>query len=168
MRDLLQHIATRGAGALAGWQGGAPVTHGAFLARVRAWAALGARGDATRVALYHDDSLEFAAALVGAWLTRKTVWLVADTLPASCAALAGRVDAFWGAFPRDCAPHVPAAGDDWQGAWRTPGDDFPALVVYTSGSTGVPLPIAKQLSQLTAEIAALEQIGRASCRERVF
>jgi len=159
MRDLFSLIATRREDAVTGWRGDAPVTHGAFLARVRAWAALGARSDAMRVALYHDDSLEFAAALVGAWLTRKTVWLVADTLAASCAALAGRVDAFWGTFPAACAPdapHAPIVSDDWQGAWRLPDDDFAALVVFTSGSTGTPLPIPKRFAQLTCEVAALE------------
>lgn len=157
MRDLFDRLAARPVDAVAGWRDGAPVEHGRLLARVRAWAAFGARSQSTRVALFHDDSLEFAAALIGAWLTRKTVWLVADTLPANCAALCGRVDAFWGAFPADCAPVAPAPLDDWQGAWTPPAGDFPALVVYTSGSTGAPLPIVKTLSQLTLEVAALER-----------
>ena len=157
MRDLFSLIAARREDAVTGWRDGAPVTHGAFLARVRAWAALGARSDASRVALYHDDSLEFAAALIGAWLTHKTVWMVADTLPANCTALAGRVDAFWGAFPADCGAVAAGCHDDWQEAWRMPGDDFAALVVFTSGSTGEPTPIPKQFSQLTSEVAALER-----------
>ena len=157
MSELFHHLERRAPGELAGWRAGSPVLHGELLARIRAWAALGRRSTATRVALFIDDSLEFAAALVGAWLSGKTVWLGADTLPATCDALAGQVEAFWGQFPPRHEPREPLHGDDWQGAWTAPAPDFPALVVFTSGSTGAPTPIAKQLSQLTSEIAALEE-----------
>ena len=161
MSDLFHRIATRAPNAIAGWRDGAAVTHEAWLARVRAWAALGQGCRAARVALFHEDSLEFAAALLGAWLTRKTVWLVADTLPASCAALDGQVDVFWGQFPEAQRPAAPTFGSQasapWDGDWSAPAPDFPALVVFTSGSSGAPTPIAKALSQLTSEIAALEQ-----------
>ncbi len=157
MLDLFYRIATRSSQALAGWRAGAPVAHGDFLARVRAWAALGHRTGSTQVALFHEDSLEFAAALLGAWLSGKTVWLGADALPATCAALAGEVGSFWGAFSAEHAPVMPQAGDDWQGEWAVPAPGFPALVVYTSGSTGAPAPIPKQLSQLASEVAALER-----------
>jgi acyl-CoA synthetase (AMP-forming)/AMP-acid ligase II/3-hydroxymyristoyl/3-hydroxydecanoyl-(acyl carrier protein) dehydratase len=158
MSDFFVRLAARAPDAPAGWRGDVQVLHHELLARVRAWAALGRRSAATQVALYHDDSLEFAAALVGAWLSGKTVWLGADTLPASCVALAGQVGAFWGEFPDAYAPCMPAAGEDWNDAFDAapPGPDFPALVVYTSGSTGSPVPIRKQLSQLTSELAALE------------
>ena len=162
MLELFDRLATRPAGALAGWRDGAPVTHAQLLARAGAWAACGQRSQAVQVALFIEDSLEFAAALLGAWLSRKTVWLVADTLPASCAALAGRVDAFWGAFPAQHAPGAPLSDDVWHGPWSAPADDFAAMVVYTSGSTGAPTPIPKRLSQLTGEVAALEtQFGAA-------
>jgi acyl-coenzyme A synthetase/AMP-(fatty) acid ligase len=46
--------------------------------------------------------------------------------------------------------------------WRAPAPDFPALVVFTSGTTGAPVPIAKRFSQLTSELEALEaQFGAA-------
>ncbi|RNF30439.1 AMP-binding protein [Massilia aurea] len=162
MRELFDRLFTRPEGEVLGWRDGVAVAHGAWLARVRAWAGLGHRSAGGHVALYHDDSLEFAAALVGAWVARKTVWLVADTLPGNCAALSGQVDAFWGQFPPQIAPTGPAPGDDWRGDWSTPAPDFPALVVYTSGSTGAPTPIAKYFSQLSAEVDALErQFGAA-------
>jgi len=156
MSDLFIRLATRDVEALAGWRAGQPVRHGAWLARVRAWAALGRRTGATQVALYCEDSLEFGAALFGAWLSGKTVWVVADTLPASCTALAGEVGAFWGEFPASCAPAVPTEDDDGHVDWTAPAPDFPAMVVYTSGSTGAPTPIRKQLSQLTGEVDALD------------
>jgi acyl-coenzyme A synthetase/AMP-(fatty) acid ligase/3-hydroxymyristoyl/3-hydroxydecanoyl-(acyl carrier protein) dehydratase len=156
MSDLFHRIAARSPQALAGWRHGAPVAHGELLARARAWAALGRASGARDIALYMEDSLEFAAALVGAWLAGKTVWLVADTLPASCAALAGEVGAFWGEFPAACAPQAPRAAHDCSPAWETPAPGFPALVVHTSGSTGAPTAIRKRFSQLSSEIDALE------------
>jgi acyl-CoA synthetase (AMP-forming)/AMP-acid ligase II len=156
MSDLFHRIAARSPQALAGWRNGAPVAHGELLARARAWAALGRESGARDIALYIEDSIEFAAALVGAWLAGKTVWLVADTLPASCAALAGEVGAFWGEFPAACAPQAPQAAHDCPPAWETPGPGFPALVVHTSGSTGAPTAIRKRFSQLSSEIDALE------------
>ena len=156
MSDFLARIAGRAPDALAGRRGGAAIAHAELMARTRAWTALGRRTAASRVALYHEDSIEFAAALLGAWLSGKTVWLVADTLPASCAALTREVDAFWGQFPTSCAPDAPAEGESCPQAWHEPAPDFPALVVYTSGSTGAPVPIRKQLAQLTGELDALE------------
>jgi acyl-coenzyme A synthetase/AMP-(fatty) acid ligase len=160
MSDFFERIAARSPDALAGWRADLPVRHGELRARVHAWAALGRSSEATRVALYIEDSLEFAAALLGAWLARKTVWLPADTLPATCAALAGKVDAFWGAFPpncaADCAPLTPQGDAGEPQPWTAPAPGFDALVVFTSGSTGLPVPIPKQLVQLTSELEALE------------
>lgn len=167
MSDFLTRLATRDANALAGRRAGRPVAHGAWLARVRAWAALGRRMAGTQVALYVEDSLEFGAALVGAWLSGKTVWMPADTLPATCATLALEVADFWGDFPGSCAPALPGEGDacndgDDTLAWTAPAPHFPAMVVYTSGSTGAPTPIHKELSQLTGEVEALDaQFGAA-------
>jgi acyl-CoA synthetase (AMP-forming)/AMP-acid ligase II len=156
MLDFFDRLAARAPAALAGRRGGQPVSHADLLARIRAWAALGRRGGARRIALYHEDSLEFAAALVGAWLAGSTVWLAADALPATCAALAGEVEAFWGQFPAHHAPQLAAAGDDDGMPWTAPAPDFDALVVFTSGSTGAPVPIPKRLDQLTGELATLE------------
>ncbi|MCS0627855.1 AMP-binding protein [Telluria mixta] len=162
MRDMFERLAARFPDAQAGWRAGESVSHAALMARVRAWATLGRRAGPGPVALYHDDSLEFAAALVGAWLAGKAVWLPADVLPATCAALAGNVDAFWGDFPGTHAPQAPDGTDDAGIDWRTPAPDFPALVVFTSGTTGTPVPITKRFSQLTSELDALEtQFGAA-------
>src|SRR5476651_204302 len=151
-------MAARAPASLVGWHDGAAVENAQFLARVRAWHALLRRQDGRDFALYLDDSIEFGAALLGAWQAGKTIWLTADTLPASCASLAASVDGFLGQFPAAYAPlsapaHVPGVRQ-----WTVLDDDFPALVVYTSGSTGVAQAIPKKLSQLGSEIATLEQL----------
>lgn len=158
MLEFFDRISTRDPRACAGWRNGVPVTHGELLARAGAWAVLGRRDGAARVALYHEDSLEFAAALLGAWAAGKTVWLPADVLPATCAMLAGQVDEFWGRFPPGQAPCAPNDTDvapppDFSGI----DAGFAALVVFTSGSTGTPVAIPKRLAQLTDEVQTLER-----------
>lgn len=156
MYDFFSRLAARVPQASAGWRAGAAVSHGALMQRARGWAALARRSAGLNVALFHDDSLEFAAALLGAWQAGKTVWLAADARPATCAALRRSVDVFWGQYPGDCAPLVPAEDDCCSLPWSELAPDFPALVVHTSGSTGAPKAIPKKMSQLTSELTALE------------
>jgi len=165
MSDWFAPLAARPAHAIAGWRDGQPLTHGAWLARVGAWRALALRTAGRQIALYLDDSLEFGAALLGAWQSGKTVWLTADTLGASCAALAAHVDAFFGAFPAQYGPLQPALEDTCALPWSALAPDMAALVVHTSGSTGTPQAIPKRLSQMTAEVATLEQLFGATLGE---
>ncbi|SFM05248.1 AMP-binding protein [Rugamonas rubra] len=198
---LAARQAARGVDALVGWRAGRPLDNAHFMARARAWRAL-LQGRAGRnFALYLEDSVEFGAALLGAWQAGKTVWLSADTLEASCAALRRQVDGFLGEFPAALAPLAPlpesaanGAGADnaaaaaaaaadagpgpgtaaasadnfYAGAdrldepaaapWPALAADFPALVVFTSGSTGAAQAIPKKLSQLASEVATLETL----------
>jgi acyl-coenzyme A synthetase/AMP-(fatty) acid ligase len=168
--DPCSALAARGPAVLIGWRMAdavlAPVDTQAFLLRVQAWRALARRTRGSQVALFLDDSLEFAAALLGAWQCGKTVWLTADTCAASCSALAGSVDAFFGQFPVEFSPLLPTTdedggkGDEGEDncsvAMLTP--DFAALVVHTSGSTGAAQAIPKCWSQLSSEVATLETL----------
>jgi acyl-CoA synthetase (AMP-forming)/AMP-acid ligase II len=158
MVDFFAGVGARSVTSIAGWRSGQAVTMDAFHERVAAWRALALRTPGRNVALYLEDSVEFGAALLGAWQAAKTVWLTADTLDASCAALAGGVDAFFGEFPARWVPSMPASGEQCDLAWSAPAPDFAALVVHTSGSTGQPEAIHKRLSQLSAEVATLERL----------
>ena len=158
LASLAQAICSRPPAMPAGWRDGACISHGQLAARMADWAGFLTHLPGRHVALYLDDSLEFGAALLGAWQAGKTVWLTADVLPASCAALAEHVDAFLGQFPPGHAPSTAPAGSGAQPHWRVLDDDFPALVVHTSGSTGAAQAIPKKLSQLGSEVATLEQL----------
>jgi len=141
-----------------GWRAGAALDCAHFAARMTAWAGMLERQPGRHFALYLDDGIEFGAALLGAWQAGKTIWLTADTLPASCASLAASVDGFLGQFPAAQAPLPLPADSPATRAWQVLADDFPALVVYTSGSTGAAQAIPKKLSQLASEVATLEQL----------
>lgn len=155
---LAQCLHARPAAQVAGWRDGVALDHAHLAARMGAWAGMLERQPGRHFALYLDDSLEFGAALLGAWQAGKTIWLTADTLPASCASLAASVDGFLGQFPAAHAPLPVPAGGAPAHAWSELADDFPALVVHTSGSTGVAQAIPKKLSQLCSEVATLEQL----------
>jgi acyl-CoA synthetase (AMP-forming)/AMP-acid ligase II len=142
-----------------GWRGGAAVSWGAFHARVGAWSGLFKETPGESFALFHSDALEFAAALFGAWQARKTIYLPGDNLPATCAALRASVAGFLGEFAGEWRPRgaPPSACEFQAGGFAAIDADFVGLVLYTSGSTGAPQPIAKKLCQMTAEVANLEK-----------
>ncbi|MBP1204091.1 acyl-coenzyme A synthetase/AMP-(fatty) acid ligase [Duganella sp. 1411] len=154
---LYAAMAARPAGGIVGWSAGEGVTNERFLARARAWHAL-LRGRPGRdYALYLEDSIEFGAALLGAWHAGKTIWLSADTLETTCAALRASVDGFLGQFPAEMAPLQPSPpADDDAEIDGTLDPEFPALVVFTSGSTGAAQAIPKKLSQMANEVETLD------------
>ena len=143
---------------IVGWRAGVAVRYGDLLARAKLWQALLHNTPGTKFALYLEDSLEFAAALFGAWHAGKTIYLPSDTLPATCASLRAVVDSFLGEFPLDCMPLSPVTAEDDDLGFSPLSLDFSGLVVYTSGSTGAPQAISKKLSQLAHEVASLERL----------
>jgi len=164
MRDALlrlpMSLAARPADAVVGWRGAQALSCALLVERVQDWRAALAAQTGRHFALYIEDSLEFAAALLGAWQAGKTVWLTADALPASCAALRARVDGFLGEFPADCAPLEAQRGSGAGAglAMHALEASFDALVVHTSGSTGAPQAIPKRLSQMSSEVDVLESM----------
>ncbi|MBV8634954.1 MAG: acyl-CoA synthetase, partial [Burkholderiaceae bacterium] len=154
--ELCRALAQRPAHAIVGWRGAQAVGNSAFLHRIAAWHATLAPLPGKNFALYFEDGLEFAAALLAAWQAGKTVWLAADALSVSVAALTPSVDGFVGDFPAHCQP-LPAT----ETALATP--EFAvldagrvALVVHTSGTTGAAQAIPKRLVQMAAEVETLD------------
>ncbi|MGZ3158609.1 MAG: ApeI family dehydratase [Burkholderiaceae bacterium] len=145
---------------IVGWRAGKPIRRNAFLASVHAWKSLLARSPAQKFGLFLNDSIEFAAALFGAWQAEKTVYLSADTLPATCAVLRQSVDGFIGEFPAEYSPllmsHSTAEVEPYH--FHSFSPDFAGLVVHTSGSTGAAQALPKKLSQLATEVATLEAL----------
>jgi acyl-CoA synthetase (AMP-forming)/AMP-acid ligase II/3-hydroxymyristoyl/3-hydroxydecanoyl-(acyl carrier protein) dehydratase len=160
-RDFLTLLrAPRPSDMTVGWRAGAAVRQHDFMSRVRGWQATLQQAPGRDFALCFADSIEFAAALFGAWHAGKTAYLPSDALPVTCAALRHTVHGFVGEFPSDCSPIAwqPAALALPATEFDALDPDFAGLVVYTSGSTGAPQAIPKKLSQIASEVATLEAL----------
>lgn len=160
--NLANIAAQRPADFVVGWRDGRVIRNDEFLSRVYAWRALLQRTAGQNFALYIEDSIEFGAALLGAWQAGKTIWLTSDTLAASCAALAQSVDGFLGEFSAEWqalqANKVDTADEVSAIDYVAMDANFAALVVHTSGTTGTAQAIPKRLSQLSNEVATLEAV----------
>ena len=135
------------------WRAGQLIERGRFLADVRAWQAAFSSQPGPRVALYFDDSYDFACALFGAWHAGKEVCLPGDSQPATLQRLLPDVGACGGELPGALRP-LPGTPSAGVGLALDP--QHTRLVVYTSGSSGEPLAIAKRLAQLDAELRTLQ------------
>ncbi|MES2935554.1 MAG: AMP-binding protein [Pseudomonadota bacterium] len=121
------------------------------------WRAAFAAQAGTRFVLYFNDTFSFSAALFGAWHAGKCVYLPADILPATLAALGREVDGFAGDIALPDLIEASAASDAVlkMHEWQALVPSAIGLVVYTSGSTGEPSAIPKRLSQMFEEVASL-------------
>ena len=135
------------------WRGGEPLSQAFFAAQVAAWRDLLAAQPGPRWALYVEDTFEFAAALFGAWHAGKIVVVPGDMQDDTVARLRGASDGFLGDLPG--ALGRPAAARE-AGLFEPLDRTATQLIVYTSGTNGEPLAIAKRLAQLDAEVHALE------------
>lgn len=133
-----------------GRRDGRDIDRGEFIARVDAWQAAFAAQTGSRWALLIDDAIEFAAALFGAWHAGKQVYLPADAEPATLERLSALVDGMAGELPAA----LQAAANTPPQPRRALDAEATGLVLFTSGSGGEPVGIAKSLAQLQAEIGA--------------
>ncbi len=132
-------------------------------ARRDAWRTAIARSGARRVALHFSGTFEFAAALLGAWAAGATAVLPGDATEITVANLAPHADAFAGEFPATARPRIgPPENPDRLPSDRVAGDGaeapFPAtpVVLFTSGTTGVPSAVAKTVADIGNELRSLE------------
>lgn len=136
---------------LVAWRGGDSIGHARFRLDAGRWQAAFLQHPGARIALYFDDAYQFSAALFGAWHAGKEVVLPGDAQPATLERLSSVADGFAGDLPGSLQPaEVPQCADEPLDPEQT------RAVIFTSGSSGQPLAIAKHLRQLDAEIAHLE------------
>jgi len=136
-------------------RGGAIIDFAQFRYMAAGWQAAFAAEPGERFALYFEDTVDFAAALFGAWHAGKCAVLPGDALPATVDRLVHYVDGFAGDLPANCNPLVPLMQNS--DAFAPLDPQAAQLIVYTSGSSGQPLAIVKRLDQLFSEVRALEQ-----------
>lgn len=130
------------------------ISHVRFVRDVAAWQQCFAARSGGQVALYFVDSYAFAAALFGAWHAGKTVLLPGDAQPETVRRLEAAAELRAGDLPGAIEP-PDSEGDACQ---LEPLDEATTrLILFTSGSSGVPVAIDKRLTQLAAEVRGLQQ-----------
>jgi acyl-coenzyme A synthetase/AMP-(fatty) acid ligase/3-hydroxymyristoyl/3-hydroxydecanoyl-(acyl carrier protein) dehydratase len=137
---------------------GAQVITWAYVcARISAWERAFAAVEGELVALYERDSVEFLAAWAALCRLGKRALVPANNLSANCAQLAAITPHFAGDFPLDHVITAPLDTVDYPLKTLPLADeDTGALVLFTSGTTGNPEPVAKSFAQLETELNALE------------
>lgn len=146
----------RAAGQLIAYDGAQTHLWAGFCARIAAWEQALADTGGQVVALYQRDAVEFAAALFALWRLGKQALVPANNLPASCVQLAAITPHFAGDFPVDGFIAPAATSPALLTPRALPDIHTGALILFTSGSTGNPEPVAKSFAQLESEIAALD------------
>jgi acyl-coenzyme A synthetase/AMP-(fatty) acid ligase len=139
------------------WQAGVSLSRAQFSQHVQAWRNGFMQANVgPSVALYFENSFEFAGALLGAWQAAKQVYLPSDVQPNTVQVLSHKVQHFAGQWPEHLPQvrqrqHSVASGHLHAGPLPET-----ALVVFTSGSSAEPVAIGKTLGQLQAELHSLE------------
>lgn len=116
------------------------------------WWSSFAASPAPRVAIFIDDRVSFLEAICTAWSLGKQVVLPGDVLANTLTALEPHVDAWAGDIP---GRHTLQPGEPQPFEVKVDREQL-GLVVFTSGSSGVPTVIPKKLRQVFDEVATLE------------
>lgn len=128
-----------------------------------AWYQTFAQQASTRIALYQHSAFEFVCALSALWQLGKSAIIPANNQANTIHQLKKVTDCFAGDFPGiDCLKANNADINSTQlanvvKANIEPDSKREAITVFTSGTSGEPLPISKSFGQLDAEIIALEK-----------
>jgi len=110
-------------------------------------------------AVYHSDAIEFFALLLALWQSNCTACVPGDNCTATVERLENSVAGFLGefdkAFTADENTNERLRGTS---SWIEIERSFPAVEVYTSGSTGEPKPIKKTMAQIDDELHCIETL----------
>ena len=106
-------------------------------------------------ALFYDEAYPFAVMLFALWHAGKTAWIAANNRPATAEKLMQQGCYLLGDWPSGKATPLPSA----EGTMALSALDLQRsrLTLFTSGSTGQPQAIQKELWQLQSEVDVLEQ-----------
>ncbi|ESS73281.1 AMP-dependent synthetase and ligase [Methyloglobulus morosus KoM1] len=109
-------------------------------------------------ALYCDQAYPFAVMLFALWHAGKSVWVAANNRPATAEKLLQQGCVLLGDWPMGKAMLLPSLSST-EGTMTLSELDLrrSCLTLFTSGSTGIPQAIPKELWQLQCEVDGLEQ-----------
>lgn len=143
-----------------------------FCARRDAWARVFSEQQGRRIALFSHSTFDFICALSALWQCQKVAVIAGANDQKTCEQLRQHCDAFAGDFPLckslkaadSSLPQAHNSGDNNYSHCNNKSCDHKpqpsdlAAVIFTSGSSGSPLPIHKSFAQLDAELTALETL----------
>lgn len=130
--------------------------------RVSRWVAWLQCREGQRWAVYHQDIYEYLAILLALWHLQRTACVPGDNQAGNIEKLRAVVDGFAGEFPTQnsysSSDELPVTGLLPEAInWHPLNTDYPALEIYTSGSSGEPQAIVKTIGQLESEASALDK-----------
>ncbi|MEO6172175.1 MAG: AMP-binding protein, partial [Arenimonas sp.] len=131
------------------------ITRADFIARIDDWQCFFSEIPGKTFALYLEDAAELAAALWGAWHADKIIVLPGDKLPSTLKHLAALVDGSIGEIAKSIPAPTQASAKHMMLRSELDPEKI-GLIIFTSGSTGEPSAIEKKISQMQAEVIALE------------
>jgi acyl-coenzyme A synthetase/AMP-(fatty) acid ligase len=134
---------------------GQPISRSEFSREVASEADVLIRQPHKNYALYYDEAYPFAVTLLALWHAGKSAWIAAGNRPASAEKLMQQGCLLLGDWPLGMASLLPST----EGSLVLSALDMQQtrLTLFTSGSTGQPQAIQKELWQLQAEVEGLEQ-----------
>ncbi|RKR04339.1 acyl-coenzyme A synthetase/AMP-(fatty) acid ligase [Kushneria sinocarnis] len=104
------------------------------------------------IALFEPDPWQFVVSLLALWHLGHRVWLPGDDRPETRQALQQRRIPW---LSPSALPLPSARATAPRPCWGPLAAEATAVVLFTSGSSGEPVPLAKRFDQLDSEVAAL-------------
>ncbi len=138
---------------------GQPITWSEILQRLAFWQNELCGIQDEKVAIYHDDGIEFLCIVLTLWGMLKIPLVPANTLDSTLQALALETNSFVGEFPQQTfqsASELKAQASHVDKNEPSVSQQT-ALIMFTSGSSGAPAAVYKTFDQLNAELKMLEQ-----------
>lgn len=138
-------------------QDGLLISKTQFRLKVLNWTSSLSLSPGQKWAVYHNDAVEFLAIVFALWQFRCTACVPGDACQTTVDRLASNVSGFLGEFNNATllSTHSVSVPNENIEALD---QDFAAIEVYTSGSTGEPKSIVKTLRQIDAELASIESL----------
>ena len=133
---------------------GQPIYWAEMLTRLDFWKSQLHNISQIKVAVYHSDAVEFLCILLVLWSLKRIPVVPANTLERTLKAVEEETDFFIGEFP-ECKTY-----NNINLAHEVLSSDKescnPALIIFTSGSSGRPKAVYKTFKQLNSELNILE------------